>query len=294
MYYFVNYFLEIAKSEADNLTDQAEPIKSESSTIVASTSNGEPSTSNCELSSFNDNDALQQPSTSAGIVKEESDTASAEPAVEEEASNVEIAWEVLNLAKDIFYEQDTKESKINLAETLLKLGEIAMDWENFVQAVAFLSESLDLRKEVLSPNDRLISEVYYSLGLAFQLNNELDKASACFENSYDIIKMRLEDLQKKNIDSLSQFDKDSHAKEIRQLEGILPDIQVKIDDLKEQMASIFQTKQALLVNKAELEAAAEKAQEQKLSAAGSSKPATDISHLIKRKVCLLFMFCLHL
>lgn len=317
--YFSYWILKIdkVKQEADNSSSHSEPVKCESSTAAPATSNGEPSSSNGEPSSYNggpsnynaepsssnDYPDVSQPSTSTGIVKGESDPSSFP--TEEDASNVEIAWEVLNLAKDIFTDQVTKEGKLNLAETLYKLGEIALEWENSVQAAAFLSESLDLRKEVLLPDDRLISEVYYSLGLAFHMGGELDKASSCFENSRGIIQLRLENLQKKNIDDLSQFDKDAHAKEIRQLEGILPDIQVKIDDLKEAMTSNFQTKEALEAEaQAAVQAAAPLAAQSAVRAvvqsaeaanqAGPPKPVKDISYLIKRKVCLLLLMLLHL
>lgn len=218
--------------------------------------------------------------------------AEAAAAAEEDASNMEIAWEVLNLAKDIFTEQDTRDSQLNLAETLLKLGEIAMEWENCVQSVAFLNESLELRKQLLSPDDRLIAEVYHALGLAFQLNSDLDKSISCFENVHSIIKLRLDNLKAKSTDGLSQFEKDARVKEITQLEDILPDTQAKIDDLKDQMQSKFQTKKALEQQEQEQEKKKEEEKE-KLSKALPAKPTNDISHLIKRKVFLyIYFLCL--
>lgn len=73
---------------------------------------------------------------------------------------MEIAWEVLTMAKLVFTknQEQSKETKLNLAETIQKLGEISIEWENYEQANQQLQESLSLRKEVLPEDDRLIAE----------------------------------------------------------------------------------------------------------------------------------------
>ncbi len=78
-----------------------------------------------------------------------------------EASNIEVAWEVLSLAKNVFMRSiDKPEMKLKLAETLQKLGEISIEWENNQNAIEILTESLTLRKEILPEDDRLIAETY--------------------------------------------------------------------------------------------------------------------------------------
>jgi hypothetical protein len=55
---------------------------------------------------------------------------------------------------------DKPEMKLKLAETLQKLGEISIEWENNQNAIEILTESLTLRKEILPEDDRLIAETY--------------------------------------------------------------------------------------------------------------------------------------
>lgn len=107
------------------------------------------------------------PSSSTGAT-------AADPAEEEEdaePSSFECAWELLCLARDVFKRQigytaenlaggenKWKESKIKLAEALQSLGEISIEWENNEAALDLLQESLTLRKEALTSDDRLIAE----------------------------------------------------------------------------------------------------------------------------------------
>lgn len=109
------------------------------------------------------------PSSSTG-------TTAADPAEEEEdaePSSFECAWELLCLARDVFKRQieykaenlaggenKWKESKMKLAEALQTLGEISIEWENNEAALDLLQESLSLRKESLTSDDRLIAETY--------------------------------------------------------------------------------------------------------------------------------------
>lgn len=80
---------------------------------------------------------------------------------EAEPSSFECAWELLCLARDVFKRQIEyrgNESKVKLAEALQSLGEISIEWENNEAALDLLQESLSLRKEALSSDDRLIAE----------------------------------------------------------------------------------------------------------------------------------------
>lgn len=78
---------------------------------------------------------------------------------ENEASSIEIAWEVLTLAKNVFKQaSEEKHIKLKLAEALQKLGEISIEWENNQNAIEILTECLNLRKEILPEDDRLIAE----------------------------------------------------------------------------------------------------------------------------------------
>merc|ERR1712096_77474 len=82
----------------------------------------------------------------------------------EDLSNLQRAWEVLELAK-IIYTRMIKESKNEmnekkLCETLLTLGEVSIENENWSTAVEDLKACLTKRKE-LGMESRLIAETHY-------------------------------------------------------------------------------------------------------------------------------------
>lgn len=80
---------------------------------------------------------------------------------DDEASNIEVSWEVLCLAKNVFSRHlDRNDNKFKLAETLQKLGEISIEWENNANAIDLLTECLNLRKQILPEDDRLIAETW--------------------------------------------------------------------------------------------------------------------------------------
>jgi nuclear autoantigenic sperm protein len=102
---------------------------------------------------------LHQPSTSSGLTD-----ADREAAIDEDddsnVSTIEIAWEVLKLAKNVYQRQlNYKEGvHLNLAETVQKLGEIYIEWENFEEALNELNFCLQIRQQQLAPDNRLIAE----------------------------------------------------------------------------------------------------------------------------------------
>ncbi|KAH9387651.1 hypothetical protein TYRP_008843 [Tyrophagus putrescentiae] len=227
---------------------------------------------------------LTQPSTSkgeaassaSGVITSNGDNDEDDDA--DAPSSVEIAWEVLTMAKDIYEAQTpdlSKENQLNLAEALQKLGEISIEWENNENAIHLLSECLEHRKAALDPDDRLIALTYHFLGIAFSFKNEIDRANSCFESALDVIQMRIKHLKELPTDGMDQFEKDSHEQEISQLNDLIPELTAKIEDIKEQMQSQFKTLESL-------QKESEK-EETKTVQPCADKPVNNISHLIKRK-----------
>lgn len=203
------------------------------------------------------------------------------------ATNTEVAWEVLGLARDIFSNGElTKESRLNLAEALQRLGEISIEWENNENAIHLLNECLEHRKEVLEPDDRLIALTYHYLGIAFTFKNEADRANSCLESALDVIQLKIKHLRETNTDNMDQIDKDSHEREINQLVALIPELNGKLEDLKEQMQSQYKTLETL-------QKESEKEDEIKQAKVAQNKPINNISHLIKRKVSVFISpsFC---
>ncbi|OTF79949.1 Tetratricopeptide repeat containing protein, partial [Euroglyphus maynei] len=216
---------------------------------------------------------------------------------EDNASNIEIAYEVLTTAKDIYSQHlDNGEISLNYAEALQKLGEISIDWENPDGAIALLNECLEHRRRVLPEDDRLVAVTYHYLGLAYSFklvhpesetmpsSYDCETSNNCFQSALDVIKLRIDNLKAKDTTNMDTFAKAKLESEIQQLESLMPEIQLKIEDMKEQIQSGRRIMDRLeMVDKKERE----KTEEFRKNL---EKPITNISHLIKRKVSFGFYF----
>merc|ERR1712150_41987 len=85
---------------------------------------------------------------------------------EEEPSNLQLAWEILELAKLVYSKQleAGAENKTHLEErlvsTMLALGEVSIENENYKQAVEDIQECL--KKQAHFPKDaRIVAETHY-------------------------------------------------------------------------------------------------------------------------------------
>lgn len=219
------------------------------------------------------------PGTSSG--KTDGDVANGDEDDEDnEASTIEIAWEVLCLAKRLFMTDESLEGRLKLAETYQKLGEISIEWDNNDNAVNILEECLNLRKAILPPEDRLIALTYYHLGLAHSFKSEIQNANENFQNAVNVIEKRIEILTKDLEKAKGAQDTvvvSSYEKEINELKELLPDITMRMDDSKEDQE---RSTEVLKRTREELQQEDEQVKKVLLD---TSKPVDDISHLVKRK-----------
>lgn len=66
--------------------------------------------------------------------------------IEDEVNDLQLAWEMLDLAKVIYKSKDTEESKLKLAEVLMKCGEVSIENSKFETAIEDMTESLEIRR----------------------------------------------------------------------------------------------------------------------------------------------------
>merc|ERR1719244_1956277 len=152
---------------------------------------------------------------------------------------------MLELAKVIYTKQvdtttDDKTKKAieeKLCRTILTLGEISIENENYSQAVEDIQMCLK-KQGAFSKDSRLVAETYYQLGVAQGFNSQYDSAVESLNSAIQIIKERV-----KNINVLvkssdgkketGELEASIYKKEIEELEELIPEIEEKITDTKD-------------------------------------------------------------
>jgi len=151
---------------------------------------------------------------------------------EEDPSNLQLAWEVLELAKLAFTKQaeatakGAKEEGGNkLCDTLLLLGEVSMENENYEQAVEDLNTCLKKRQETLPIDKRALAQTHYQLGIALGFHQKFEEAEESLKKAIDVLEERVKDLKEATEEVLK--------KEVKELEALIPEIKEKIVDNEE-------------------------------------------------------------
>ncbi|KAF8788361.1 protein HGV2-like [Argiope bruennichi] len=201
---------------------------------------------------------------------------------ETEEDDLELAWNSLETAKSIYLRQgeDNVEAQLKVAEILQLLAEISMESDNNTAAINDLKACLEIKKRHLNPDDRLLAETYYQMGLAQMLEKMYVDALENFRTTVKILELKIQNLKSTPIPDIpGSFDKADVEKEIEDLESVLSDIREKIEDTRE---LIEDAKKALedriIIKRNELEKVGFPEADK-----STSKPVSNITHLLKRK-----------
>lgn len=151
---------------------------------------------------------------------------------EDELTDLQVAWEVLELAKRIFTNRGP-EGKKNLAETLIVLGEISLESGNFSAAIEDMCQGLEIQKALFGNDSRTIAETFYKLGGAYSTNGQIDESIQSFNSSLQYLQNKVASLEK------DEEQKDSNSEEIEELNGLMPEIQDKISDMKNLKTEVY-------------------------------------------------------
>lgn len=179
----------------------------------------------------------------------EEDDLDAEQTTNGEAATAEddlqSAWEILDVARVALQKQlgsttdftDKTAVRNKLADTYDALGEIALENENFDQAVEDLKTTLELKKSIYGEASPVRSAAHYMLALALEYCTSKDSRNAAIselEASIKCLELRLETA-------------DPNSRETAEERGMLEDVQAKLAELqapvesgtKVDMADIF-------------------------------------------------------
>ncbi|KAM6065754.1 nuclear autoantigenic sperm protein [Chlamydotis macqueenii] len=208
---------------------------------------------------------------------------------EDEIGNLELAWDMLELAKVIYKRQETKEAQLHAAQAHLKLGEVSIESENYTQAIEEFQACLALQQKYLEAHDRLLAESHYQLALAYHYNSQFDEAVVQFGKSVEVIDKRMAMLTERIQKAESGSPEDE--KEIEELKGLLPEIKEKIEDSKESQKSARVAELALKATLVGTTSGFAQSEDSgsvsaipvRKAADGASQCVTDISHLVRKK-----------
>ncbi|KAJ8729943.1 hypothetical protein PYW07_016981 [Mythimna separata] len=240
----------------------------------------------------------EEPGTTNGDHDESAMNVDAEADAEDDVDNLQLAWEMLDLARSILYRrvQDCggDAARALLADVHLALGEVALESETYDKAVTDMQSCLDLQKELYRSDDRRIAETHYQIGLANSLASNFEDAITHFKNAANILETRIKTLENpaaviddatvKKFTTADPFY--SVEGEIKELKELLPEIQEKIQDMMDYKAETIKRVRETLCSANGEGSSSSSGGIASSSSSSSSAPkpaASDISHLIKRK-----------
>merc|ERR1719187_2547356 len=151
----------------------------------------------------------------------------------EDASNLQLAWEMLEMAKNAFGitaartsgdEKLAAEAKV--CSAIIGLGEISLENENYEQAVEDFKVCLEKRKAVLPADSRCIAEVHYQIGMALGSMKRYTEAEASMDSAIAVLLAREGNLKK--MEASEEIDK-----EVAELSSLVADIKETIVEHKE-------------------------------------------------------------
>uniref|UniRef100_A0A3B5LFC7 Tetratricopeptide SHNi-TPR domain-containing protein n=1 Tax=Xiphophorus couchianus TaxID=32473 RepID=A0A3B5LFC7_9TELE len=171
---------------------------------------------------------------------------------EEDVGNLQLAWEMLEVAKVIFKRKESKDDQLMAAQAYLKLGEVSAETGNYPQALEDFQECLIIQLKLLPPHCRLLAETHYHVATTLVFMDQYDQAIKHYNSSVKVIETRLAMLQEV-IDAAAGDDGAAEEKsELEELRQLLPEIREKVEDTKESQRTASAASQAIqqtLVNK---------------------------------------------
>jgi tetratricopeptide (TPR) repeat protein len=107
---------------------------------------------------------------------------------EEDENQAKIAWEVLEIARNICEKQgESKEWDLKKAKVLSVLAELSLTEDKFENAINDLKNALEINQKYLDSNDRIIASSFYELGVAYRNMNDYLTAAEFMSKSKAIL-----------------------------------------------------------------------------------------------------------
>ncbi|XP_037326234.1 nuclear autoantigenic sperm protein isoform X5 [Pungitius pungitius] len=217
--------LELARMENSVLGNALEGIPEESEEEEQPHSSKIESANN--LDDDDDDDDEDEDEEKSGPDKEEDDV-----------GNLQLAWEMLEVAKVIYKRKEGKDDQLMAAQAYLKLGEVSAESGNYSQALEDFQECLALQLKHLAPHSRLLAETHYHVATTLCYMDQYSQAIQHYNSSIKVIETRLAMLQE-------VIGAAEEKNEMEELEQLLPDIREKVEDAMESQRTASAASQAI-------------------------------------------------
>ncbi|XP_050433366.1 histone-binding protein N1/N2 [Adelges cooleyi] len=193
-----------------------------------------------------------------------------EDIAEEDVNDLQVAWEMLDLAKVIYKKMDTEDAKLKLAEVLMKCGDVSIEDEKFETAIEDMTEALNIRRLLLPEDSRIIAETLFQLGIAQELGGSGERAVELLNEAAAVLDQRIKTLES------SDSNNDKVKEEVADIKTVIPEIQERIIDIKERKKAAISALLAAV-------AGAANGGEIANGGESSAKEASNINHLIRKR-----------
>merc|ERR1712212_931581 len=137
-----------------------------------------------------------------------------------DVGHLELAWEMLELAKSIWATSGKADME---AEALHYLGEVSLESTNYAQAVEDLTKAVSIKIKTAPAGSRALAETHYQLGVAHAWAGNWTLAEKCLTDATTVLVTRIV----------------SHPIEKEELDGIVNDIKARINEHKEMEKGVF-------------------------------------------------------
>jgi len=146
-----------------------------------------------------------------------------------EVGNLELAWQMFELAKVIFSKAGnlTKE-----CESLTLLGEVSLENSNYKQAVEDLTTCLARRCAGMPADSRSIAETHYQLGVAHAHSGDYALAEKSLGAAISVLYARISNLKKMEVS-------ENITKELSDLESLIYEIKERTSDHQEMQRGTY-------------------------------------------------------
>lgn len=159
-----------------------------------------------------------------------------------------------------------------------------MEGSNHESALIDFKACLNLLEKMTPRDHRAIAEIHYQLGLAHAMANNFDISIEQFNQASALLEAKIVHLKTLQDDPPQSDDPFYTVEgEIKELQELLPEIQEKIADIKDLKKEANVLKE---IKEERLNGTSSDVEANEASGSGSSstsKPASDISHLVRKK-----------